>query len=105
MRPMTGDEVNPELRHFLVRHAPRHVDQILLEAVFLEHTLEALVANEDRVVTVSFQLLGDADAVQRRAEGRFREQYDGLSHAHPSLFGPSYHGPIRSPQGVTRNCG
>jgi hypothetical protein len=49
MRLLLGDEVRPELGDLLVRHAAGHVDQVLLEAVFLEHALEPTVADEDRV--------------------------------------------------------
>src|SRR4029453_17091403 len=80
VRLLLGDEVGPELGDLLVRHAAGHVDQILLEAVFLEHALEAAVAHEDGIVPVLAQLLSDADAVQRRAEGGLRKKYDRLAH-------------------------
>ena len=78
MGQMAGDEIGPELRHLLVREPAGHVDEILLEAVFLEHALEAAVADEDRVVAALAQLLGDADAIQRRAEGGLGIKHDGL---------------------------
>ena len=78
MGQMAGDEIGPELRHLLVREPAGHVDEILLEAVFLEHALEAAVADEDRVMAAGPQLLGDADAIQRRAEGGLRIEHDGF---------------------------
>ena len=84
MRHLLGDEVGPELGDLLVGHAARHIDQVLLEAVFFEHALEALVADEDRIVAGGFQLLRDADAVQSRPEGRLGKQHDGLGRRHSS---------------------
>ena len=83
VRLLLGDEIDPELGDLLVGHAARHIDQVLLEAVFREDALEAFVADEDRIVAGRFQLLRDADAVQRRPERRFRKQHDGLTRRHP----------------------
>ena len=79
---MPGDEIGPELGHLLVRQAARHVDEVLLEAVFLENALESAVANEDGIVALGPQALGDPHAVQGRSEGGLRIEDDRFFPGH-----------------------
>ena len=78
VRDVAVDEVLPELRHLLGRHRRGQVHRMRLEAVALVDVDEARVGQEHRFVAARLDGLGDADGIERRAEGGFREKCDRL---------------------------
>src|ERR1700682_5237487 len=82
MGQMARNKIYPEIGHFLVGEPARHIDVVFLEPVFLEDALEAPVANEDRVMALGAQTLGDAHAVERRPESCLRIEDDRLFLGH-----------------------
>ncbi len=83
IRDMAVDEVLPELRHLFGRHRRRKIDRMGLEAIALVDIDEAGIGQEDGLVAERLDGLGDADGIQRRAEGGFGKECDGLGHGVP----------------------
>ncbi len=74
MRQVALDEVLPVAVRVARRVGGRQV--VFLETVVGEHAGKAAVADEDRPGAAVAQRLGDADAVEGRAEGSFGEERD-----------------------------
>ncbi len=84
MGQMRGDEGLPAFFGLLAR-AGRGGKLVFLEPVFREDPVEAGMAQKDRHRALAFQLLRDADAIQRRTEtGLGKQGDDGLGHAMPA---------------------
>ena len=82
---VTVDEIFPELRHLFRRHGLGQIDGMGLEAITLIDRDEAGIGEEDNIMAQSLHGLGNANRVEGRPEGGFREKCDGLCHGVPFL--------------------